>query len=664
MINIIIIYLKILFILLLILYNISINGDIQMADFEEFNNDYSEIFPIDGQEGKKSYGALEERTLLARSAGMLMAKTVPFLLVGSMMVAMSSDIISPSFAFGESSNGIPPSNNNNSIIYVDNNHEENKANETSEPIMIGEDKVVFVDVVDESPTPTITPVASVEPTIFPEPTVLPTFAPEPTIMPTATPEPTPTPTTSPIIPTFESPVLSVKASYTTLDKVNDKDNIQLIGQFVLESNLTPNDGTNITLNSVIFTLADGTNTDITSDVVVSDYNVTRTFTLNNVIPDANYSFTVEYGYYEDDIYRTISQSASVTTDSIASKAPVLSLQLDFTPNNVNDGANGRTMDGNLIINGNVTANDASDISIKKITVNNNDSIDYVSNVDLNNDTIATINDISLTYLFEYTSYDVSVDYSYILDEIEENDNITASFTTPMLPYLGFSSSFKALNSYYVNNFQVFEGELVLTAEASDETVSIDENSFAIEDGTNSYELNNFSYNKDTNEYSFSLTPNSVLINANIYYAVSVDYKYKLSTDSQEFGTTAFAYFEAKSPITVNKLSYNQDNTTIKVDMDITCMNLVINDDATTPYDFVWVYSVDGNSYYINFTDLVTRDPNDINHFTFSGLPKSAANEDINFKTGQNIQNYLIIQINATDDNIYQLQTQNVDITMN
>lgn len=633
-----------------------------MADFEEFNNDYSEIFPIDGQEGKKSYGTLKERTLLARSAGMLMAKTVPFLLVGSMMVAMSADIISPSFAFGENNSGIPPSNNNNFIIYVDNNHEENKTTETSEPIMIGEDKVVFVDVVDESPTPTITPVASVEPTIVPEPTVEPDPTIIPTALPTATPEPTPT--TSPIIPTFESPVLSVKASYTTLDKVNDNGNIQLNGQFVLESNLTPNDGTNITLNSVIFTLADGTDTDITSDVVVSDYNVSRTFTLNNVTPDANYSFTVEYGYYEDDIYRTISQSASVTTDSIASKAPVLSLQLAFTPNNVNNGANGRTMDGNLKISGNVTVNDASDISITKVTVSNNTVIDYVSNVNLNNDTIATINDINLTNLLEYTSYDVTVDYSYILDEIEQNDNITTSFTTPMLPYLAASSSFKAINSYYVNNDQVFEGELVLTAEPSDETVIIDENSFAIEDGTNSYALTPNGYNNDTGEYSFSLTPNNFLINAGINYTVSVGYKYKLSADSQEFGTTAFTSFEAISPITVNNLTYTQNDSTIIVDMDITFMNLVIDDDAKTPYDFVWVHSVDGNTYYINFTDLVTRDPDDINHFTFSGLPKSEADEDINFKTGQTIQNYLAIQISATDGNIYQLQTQSVDITMN
>ena len=77
-----------------------------MADIKEINNDYSEIFPLDGKEGKRSYGSLEETAIVSKMASAVIGRALPFMLAGSLMVGVASGII-PDF-MSTSSNPTPP----------------------------------------------------------------------------------------------------------------------------------------------------------------------------------------------------------------------------------------------------------------------------------------------------------------------------------------------------------------------------------------------------------------------------------------------------------------------------------------------------------------------------------------------------------------------------
>ena len=50
-----------------------------MADIKEINNDYSEIFPLDGKEGKRTYGSLEETAIVSKMASAVIGIVAYFL---------------------------------------------------------------------------------------------------------------------------------------------------------------------------------------------------------------------------------------------------------------------------------------------------------------------------------------------------------------------------------------------------------------------------------------------------------------------------------------------------------------------------------------------------------------------------------------------------------
>ena len=643
-----------------------------MADIKEINNDYSEIFPLDGKEGKRSYGSLEETAIVSKMASAIIGRALPFMLAGSLMVGVASGII-PDF-MSTSSNPTPPviEPNGTTIVIgnLEDHNEENKETEQKDddPVIIEDEKIIYVPIAtfeptespvpSQTPAPTETPVPSETPSPTPVPTETPT--PTETPMPTETPVPTETPA-----PDYVAPELALSASINNVEQVNGKDELEMYGSFKLSGEVILNDAKEVTLKSVKIIYPSGTITDVTAYCKTTgttlEYNGGRV----RINPKYEYTFEVEYEYYQDAEVLPLYSSTSVTSPSfVIPGAPEITINGSFITDSIN---NDGSIFGRFTYSGSIVMNDTTSFNFTKayITVAN-EAVDFVSDISIGNDgtiTGANSRGISLSNLNENTEYTAVFKGQYQLNgTYYELEDINVTFKTVNLPEVTVSAAFDAFTS----NARILDGDLVIELSALQndaDSLSVDTNSIVLSDGYNEYNLSNLKVSDDGTTIVYSgFNDNNIKISEGSIYNIKVPYTYVFDRNSViTVDETYNVSIVPVSPINISTLYYTPERNAgdAKGYINVT-LNCDFNDLNVKTYDFVYRLNMNVTESVINFTNLVTVENN---IYSFEGVPRSDAVEDMSLDPGT-YGNIIEIRITTTDGKNYTYISKKVNVTIN
>ena len=638
-----------------------------MADIKEINNDYSEIFPLDGKEGKRTYGSLEETAIVSKMASAVIGRALPFMLAGSLMVGVASGVI-PDF-MSTSSNPTPPViEPNGTTIVIGNVKDQNEENNETEqkdddPVIIEDEKIIYVPIAtfeptespvpSQTPAPTETPVASETPSPTPVPTETP--------IPTETPVPTETPA-----PDYVVPELALSASINNVEQVNGYDELEMYGLFKLNGEVILNDAKEVTLKSVKIIYPTGTITDVTADCKTTgttlEYNGGRV----RINPKSEYTFEVEYEYYQDDETFTLYSSTSVTSPSfVIPGAPEITINGSFITDSIN---NDGSIFGRFTYSGSIVMNDTTSFNFTKayITVAN-ETVDFVSDISIGNDgtiTGANSRGISLSNLNENTEYTAVFKGQYIIDDIAYDLNdIQVTFKTPALPEVAVNPSFDA--TYATGDS--LDGDLIVDLTLKDNDASnivIDSSNIMISNGTNEYNLSKIQTADKGTSFTYSgFTANSFKIGSGGIYTVKVPYSYEIVSDDVNITCNGVsnAAFIPSSPINISTLSYLASRPEGAETGYITLyLSGNFNDLNVKTYDFVYRLDMNVTESVINFTNLVTVENN---IYSFEGVPRSDAVEDMSLDPGT-YGNIIEIRITTADGKNYTYISEKENVTIN
>ena len=572
-----------------------------------------------------------------------------------------------------SSNPIPPviEPNGTTIVIgnLEDHNEENKETEQKDddPVIIEDEKIIYVPIAtfeptespvpSQTPAPTETPVPSETPSPTPVPTETPT--PTETPMPTETPVPTETPA-----PDYVAPELALSASINNVEQVNGKDELEMYGTFKLNGEVILNDAKEVTLKSVNIIYPSGTITDVTADCKTTgttlEYNGDRV----RINPKSEYTFEVEYEYYQDDETFTLYSSTSVTSPSfVIPGAPEITINGSFITDSIN---NDGSIFGRFTYSGSIVMNDTTSFNFTKayITVAN-ETVDFVSDISIGNDgtiTGANSRGISLSNLNENTEYTAVLKGEYITDDIVYDLNdIQVTFKTPALPEVAVNPSFDA--TYATGD--VLDGDLRVDLTLKDNDASkivIDSNNIMISDGNNEYNLSRIQTADDGRSFTYSgFTANSFEIGSGGIYTVKVPYSYEIVSDNVSITCNGVsnATFIPSSPINIRTLSYSasrlEENSYITLDLLVDFKDLNVK-----TYDFVYRLYMNVEESVINFTNLVTVENN---IYSFEGVPRSDALEDMSLDPGT-YGNIIEIRITTTDGKNYKYISENENVIIN
>ena len=638
-----------------------------MADIKEINNDYSEIFPINGKEGKRSFGALEEKAIAGKMASAVMGKALPFMLAGSVMMGVTSGII-PDFISPPSNNIPPQSEIDTPPVVVDNNQEENKQDnkteenkeveiEVEDPVVVEEENVIYVP----KPSPTPTPTPSFAPSPIPSPTPSPSPVPTETPAPTETPSPTETPA-----PDFVAPELKISASINNVEQVNGVDELEMYGSFKLSGEVTLNDAKEVTLKSVKIIYPSGTSTDVTADCKTTGTTLTYNGNRVRINPKSEYTFEVEYEYYQDAEALPLYSSTSVTSPSfVIPGAPEITINGSFITDSIN---NDGSIFGRFTYSGSIIMNDATSVKFTEayITVAN-ENVDFVSDVSIGNDgTITGTNSrgISLSNLNENTEYTAVFKGQYIVDDIAfDLNDIQVTFKTPALPEVAVNPSFDAI---YATGDKL-DGDLRVDLKVTENDASnivIDSSNIMISDGTNEYNLSQIQTVDNGTSFTYSgFTANSFEIGSGGIYTVKVPYSYEIVSDNVNIKCNGVsnATFIPSSPINISTLSYSASR--LEGD-NVGYITLYLSGDFkdldVKSYDFVYKMDLTTSVSTINFTSKVIISGNT---FSFTGIPQSSANEDMSVLPGT-YNNIVEIRVTTSDGKSYTYISKTEAVTVN
>ena len=633
-----------------------------MAYIKEVNNDYSEIFPIEGKEGKRNFGALEERTVVTKMASAVMGKAIPFMLVGSVMMGVTGGII-PDFISSPSNQTPPQIEIDNPPVVIDNEPEENKENnieenretEVQDPVIIENENVIYVPVPNPATTPD-TPSLDENPT----PTESPTPAPTETPVPTETPSPTETPA-----PDFTIPELGLNASINNVEQVNESDELVMYGTFKLDGTVILNDAKEVTLKSVNLKYPTGTITDITADCVTTGTTLAYNGSRVRLNPNSEYTFEVEYEYYQDDTVQALFGSTNVTAPSfVIPGQPVISINGSFETDSISNGL----ISGRFKYDGSTVFNDATEIKFTEAYIMaGNEQIDFTDDISIDaNGNITAINTrgISLSNLNSNTEYTAIFKGQYLSDDSYYDFNeINVTFNTPSLPDVAVNPSFDAATY----NAGSLEGNLALELTVANNDASnlvVDSKNITISDGNNEFNLSALMTSDNDNVKTYSgFSANAFEIFSGTIYTIKVPYSYEIVTENSNItcNDISSTTLIPVSPISIGTLTYSAYREESANGGYITLyLSGDFNDLQIASYDFVYRLYMTTTESVINFTKKVTVENNS---FSFTGIPQSDANEEMAVPPGT-YGNIVEIRITTADDKNYTYISETQDVTVN
>ena len=440
----------------------------------------------------------------------------------------------------------------------------------------------------------------------------------------------------------------------------------MYGSFKLSGEVILNDAKEVTLKSVKIIYPTGTITDVTADCkttrTILEYNGGRV----RINPKSEYTFEVEYEYYQDAEALPLYSSTSVTSPSfVIPGAPEIAINGSFITDSIN---NDGSIFGRFTYSGSIIMNDTTSVKITEAYIAvANEKVDFVSDISIGNDgtiTGANSRGISLSNLNENTEYTAVFKGQYIIDDIAYDLNdIQVTFKTPALPEVAVNPSFDA--TYATGDS--LDGDLIVDLTLKDNDASnivIDSSNIMISDGTNEYNLSKIQTADKGTSFTYSgFTANSFKIDSGGIYTVKVPYSYEIVSDDVNITCNGVsnAAFIPSSPINISTLSYLASRPEGAETGYITLyLSGNFNDLNVKTYDFVYRLDMNVTESVINFTNLVTVENN---IYSFEGVPRSDAVEDMSLDPGT-YGNIIEIRITTADGKNYTYISEKENVTIN